>query len=506
MLRRRLAALPWTTIGIWSAVLLGAALRLRHFLANRSLWLDEALLANALLEHPLAGLTRPLSDNQAAPFGYLLTEHVAVWLFGSGEPALRLVALLCSLAALPLFVLVARRLLSPSAVLFATLTFALSRPELYYAAEVKPYGPDVLVALIFLLMGVALAGTPTRATLALSALAGSLLIWCSYPAILMASGVGVALCAHAAVRRDRAALLRRAGVLGLWVASFVVCYLLTIRPVVENSFLQAYWSDHFAPLPPRSLGDLRWYLEQPLALFGSDVAGFSLIGAGAFLALFGVAALARTGRLALALCVAPIGFTIAAAALRHYPFEGRLLIFLAPGVLLLVAEGLLALHRLARPLASWLAPVMALLLLAGMVIEDRGLIVAPGREELRPVLEYVSAHRAADDRVYIYYGAEPATRYYAPRLGLDSAVVRYGSNVRHDLVALQRELAGLSGRTWVVFAHVYDGDGIDEERFALYLLDSQGVQLQRVRSPSATAYLYDLGEPEPTSIPLRIKS
>ena len=85
-----------------------------------------------------------------APVGWLLAEKAAITVLGDGELALRLVPLLASLAALPLFAAVARRTLEPRAVVLSLALFALSPTVIFYAAQVKPYASDIAVALLLL--------------------------------------------------------------------------------------------------------------------------------------------------------------------------------------------------------------------------------------------------------------------------------------------------------------------------------------------------------------------
>lgn len=97
--------LSWAAIIVGVSVSLGAALRLRHFAANRSLWLDEALLANALIGRPFGAILQPLEASQAAPLGYLAALRASIALLGPGELALRLSSLVAGLLALPVWLL-----------------------------------------------------------------------------------------------------------------------------------------------------------------------------------------------------------------------------------------------------------------------------------------------------------------------------------------------------------------------------------------------------------------
>src|SRR3972149_226445 len=104
----------------------GAAIRLWQYALNPSLWMDEAFLALNIADRDFAHLLEPLSLNQAAPPGFLFVQRAAFDLFGTNEFARRRFPRACGLAALPLFWLVARRVLSGPGLLVAALLFALS--------------------------------------------------------------------------------------------------------------------------------------------------------------------------------------------------------------------------------------------------------------------------------------------------------------------------------------------------------------------------------------------
>src|SRR5690349_13824749 len=138
-------ALPWLVIG------LGMFLRLAQYAFNRSLWYDEANIAANIIDRSMAGLLQPLDYDQGAPIGFLLLEKLAVQALGPSEYALRLIPFLFGSIALVVFYEVAKRYISPNAVLIALYLFALSDTLIYYSSEVKQYSSDVAIALIVLL-------------------------------------------------------------------------------------------------------------------------------------------------------------------------------------------------------------------------------------------------------------------------------------------------------------------------------------------------------------------
>ena len=128
----------------------GALLRVAQYLSNRSLWLDEAYIAPTILKRSFAGLLWPPDYGQIVPVGFLALVRAAVALFGASEYALRLVPLLCGLAALFLFRRVAGRLLPAPAVPIAAALFSFSGPLIGFSSELKQYSSDVLAALFLL--------------------------------------------------------------------------------------------------------------------------------------------------------------------------------------------------------------------------------------------------------------------------------------------------------------------------------------------------------------------
>ena len=107
-----------------------------------------------------------------------------------------------------------------------------------------------------------------------------------------------------------------------------------------------FWKFAFPPIPPRSLWDATWPLRRaaflllnPLnfdAPFGPRLSMLPALG----LALLGARHFWRTDRGLFALLTLPGVFAFLASCLRLYPFHGRLLLFLAPAILLAIAAGL----------------------------------------------------------------------------------------------------------------------------------------------------------------------
>ena len=161
-------------------LVVGAEMRVRQFLGNRSLWLDESLIARDIAGTSFAGLTRPLRNNQGAPLLWLWSERGVTRLLGGGEQAFRLVPLLAGLLVLVLIWILARELLPAAAVPVAVGVVVLNPALLDYSTEVKQYESDVAVFLALALIATRLPraqpGTSRRRWLAAWALASALAV------------------------------------------------------------------------------------------------------------------------------------------------------------------------------------------------------------------------------------------------------------------------------------------------------------------------------------------
>ena len=475
---------------------LGTILRLNHYLGDRALWGDEAMLASNFTGRDLGAMLQGLAtEHQMAPFGFLLLEKFVVDLFGDSGYALRLIPLLAGLATLGLLYLLLRHITDGWTLLFVLFAAAISRPLIYFSSEVKQYGLDAAVALGLLLLTWRLLQQWSPARIALLAGAGA--VWLSHPAIFVLAGIGTTL----AVQALHARAWRRLGQLCVaavfWLASFAIAYkvIKDYAPNVMTAMTQVYWASEFAPFPPRSAADLRWFADHLLGIF-AEPGGFKYTVLAALLFFFGVVEMARRASIWLSLLLAPLGFAIVASALHLYPFTQRFLLFAAPALLILVGAGLAAFHRATWRRAPWMVPVLAgVLFLHPMywALSEAARASPYEHENVRAALRYVIDHRQAGDVIFVHRTAQANMRFYAPRLGLAESAYRQGAALPSDWPAQQRELDSLIGapRAWILFAkrdtRVYAGV---EERFLAYA-DERGARRATFLAPGASAYLYD---------------
>ena len=492
------------------ALVVGVALRLLQYAVDRSLWLDEALLAANYLPRGWAGLLAPLDRGQTAPLGFLALQKLAATLLGPSEHALRLLPLLAGLATLALLPGVARRYVGRRALPLAVAVVALAPFLVYYSAEAKPYALDALASVVVLGLAAALARRPADGrTAAAFAAVGVVAPWLSQPVVFMLAGTGLVLGVRALRRRDRAALTVLAGLAALWALSFAGSYLVSRHEVADPEYMRAFWRTGFMPLPPRSAADWLWLprmlarvFREPLGILGHDRSPVATLGAVASGLVFvlGCVAMWRRRRLALALLMAPVALTLAASAVRAYPFgaelqaAGRVLVFLVPSFALVTAYGAASLPRLLRrpAMRGLYAAAAALVLLPSLAYALRS--VPHLRNEVKPLLAYAAENRRPGDLMYVYYNGLPSYEYYAPRYGWGPAETVRGVCSRLRPEGYVEDLARLRGRprVWVLIVEGAPIGDFDEKRFMVDFLEHVGRRLDDRVTIGAALYLYDL--------------
>ena len=501
----------WSTLEQRLALLLlltGAGLRLLQYLSNRSLWLDEAALArNILGRSPWQLVSRRLDYVQTAPPGFLLGEKLVTMLFGGSEYALRLLPLALGLVSLPLFFAVARRLLTPAAALVALAMFAFSGRLIYYASEVKQYGPDVAIALlgVWLVLAMREQGISRRGTARLG-LVGAAAPWLSQPAPFVLAAAGLLLISAALRRRDPRAMRHAFVLCVVWGISSVAALLVARHSLgaFEHEYMRSFWGEAgFVPYGS-TLATLRWPLDSVVRVlrdpFGSPLpplafAAFALGGDW----------LRRRDRAALALLTLPFAFLLLAVAVRAFPLgtdvagftkigpaRGRLLLFLLPAAFVVAAAGVAWLQERGGIRRRVLAPLLgAVLVLPGAYYAAAELPRRP--EDVRPLLERVARDAREGDLLWVFYGAAQQYRFYASRGDVPAIETKIAACERPRWRRYLIQIDSLAGRkrVWLLFSHPASVGGVHEGMLLRGYLDRRARLLGEYGEKEAYLLLYD---------------
>ena len=476
--------------------LFGAVVRARQYFSGRSLWVDEALVANDLAELSVFdSLTDRSPRSQLAPAGFWVVSHVADAI-SSAEWMLRLFPFFAGLALLAVAVVYAVRWIEhrlARALLVGVI--ALSPSLIYYSAEVKQYGVEALLGMVAVF---AVAERASLSRLAAVLLAFVMLAF-SLPALLIVPVLGVLWFVTETRRRGADPAVRYlaapgAAIFTAWALAFAWAQL------AKPSIMQGFWADAFAPFPT-SVSGIEWWarntvglshltlsnlgvplhVEDPAWLTAGArlvaVALWGLVGVGGWRAVTALRQARRTDRgvpsavtkwFAVVPVTAVIGTSFAIAAmLEVYPFRGRLILVLVPLVAVAAAHGLDVLlsprpspgrvpQRLTESAAAAAAVVVALA--AGLAAVT--LLVDPtDRWDVEPAIEWIAANADPDDTVVAYCFGDQQLRYYERHL--DDAGLTRDPCLTSLAVDPVIERAG-DGRLWFLHGHIRDdADAVD---------------------------------------------
>ena len=487
---RRLAPRDWIGLAL---VLAGVILRLRQYLTDRSLWLDEAMLANNILGRNFAGLFQPLDNNQGAPIGFLLLQKSITLILGTSEYALRLFPLAAGLFALAAMFLLMRQVAKPFAGMLALALFAVAPALVYYASEVKQYSSDVAIALglCLLYLTYAQAQLKPRDAVLLTG-AGILAMWFSHPALFIVAALGLALFIPAARAKNKQQIITLLVLAAVWMLSLGVLYFVNLRQLSTHQFFLDYWAVGFLP---HSASALTWLVNALHAPF-HDLLGLRMIYAlAALFFLIGFIALTRRLPRFGLLLLLTFFFSLLASFLTLYPFAGRMILFLSPILILLLAEGIeAAAGWLPSAWLAWTARVLlaGYLLFGPLAASTENFLAPKYQEHIRPTMQYLRDYRKPGDLVYVYYWAAHAVRYYGPKYGMSMSDFIIGQDHHDDPAAYHAELNALRGHTrvWFLFSHVYENGNFNERDYILNYLNSIGRELREYRVPGTSVYLY----------------
>jgi hypothetical protein len=477
------------------SIVCGLGLRLVQFLANRSIYIDEAALGLNLRDRSFVELASgPLDFAQTGPLGLLFGQKLLLQILGEHELVLRLIPFAASMLSVPLFIILARRYVAGPSLAAVGAVYALSFPLVYFAADAKPYAVDVLFTMLVLLIGSRLLERPTAPAVAVThGLFGGVVMWLSQPVILVFGGLAILLL-RAESRRPGGIRLPTLAMTAGWAVSGVASIMVSARMLTaeQRAYMHDFWAPGFMPLLPRNLAEFFW-LPVAAVRVGSDVLGSSFPVILTFLLLSGLLVLFRRTTTDSALVLLPIGLALATSAAGQYPFggdhgalPGRTLLFLVPCFLIAVGSGL---QDLMTRLPKWIFVTMIGAIAVGNALPlARSFPMA--RDEIRPVLEYIVEQRRDGDLLYIYYGARHAFEWYAPSMGLHDMERIDGTCARATPERYAADVARIPprGRSWLVISHAV----AREPRLLAAQFQRRGTELARVVRPGAAALLFDM--------------
>ena len=419
------------TVALALVVLLGISARLNGLLV--SFWMDEAWVANSLIEPTWAGVFYYPHWLQTSPPGFLAVAAATVAAFGHWHAAFRLLPLVSGLVGLGIVVWMSRRL-SPAFGLLAVVIAALSPTAIDYSRMLKQYSTDLAVAALLLAMTWRYVERPTGGRFTALAAALGLGLICAYGAVFtvgavlaLTSPVGLMLIGRSVEKRD---VLRWAGLIAVAVAvlgvEYVALYLPNTSPELRRFWYTISLNRRDADLLQTLFRHLVMFVRQmpvPAALHGiAIVAGAAVVAAGSVVGLRDRAR-RETTVILLALGGLPVLAILASGMLDLYPNFERTSLFLLPGLALLFAWNAQVLCGAARafgqrttgarPIGVITAALFAIAGLTMLVDGVRnGLATVAPREDYEASVRYLGAEARNGDVVFVHACCSEGFRLY----------------------------------------------------------------------------------------------
>ena len=426
---------------------------------NRSLWVDEAMLAENVCRRSLMKLTASRLDwNQSAPVLYLHLVKLLTLVFGNSEIVLRLLSFISYILSLSLLYFLLLKAVRTEWALIGVAVLSGMQRYLYYANEFKQYMTEAVCVLAVLWLYYLYSEEKMKwYTLIVGT---AILIWCANPVCFVIGGILIYEFIDAIVTKKWKDIYRIVvgGVAVL--CSFAVYYFYALRSVIASGDMTNYWAEDMFVLIPHSMGQagesfLRyWDFAAGYGKYYWTVAFFAFISC--FLNLF-----FERNKYIFVISLT-IFVSLVASSLGFYPAEGRLFLFINP---LLMIQMMFSLKVISKE--RKIPVVLSGIFLLFLMFKQDGIrdYLNDGKiyredEETRDLVAYLQDGIKEDEIVYVYHASIPAFEYYN---GYDNhSIGQYKNNVifangffMNGENSADIELVSNSKKAYIFTSHVF---------------------------------------------------
>jgi len=378
-------------------ILLFCTLALGLFGIGRSLWLDEAWVANSIHAPSLQEMFYYPDWLQTSPPSFLLLSRAAINLVGLSNASFRLVPLAFALIASAAMFILSRRVLSPPFAVLASALIVFNPAFVEYSHSAKQYSGEVAATALVLLATVLYLEAPSRSKLLLLTITVVLSLTFAYPVVFLLPAL------LAAVWFTNA---RNAAVLG--AAAGVALFLLWAFFIRFNTApeLRAFWA------------------ADADALFTPGLIAAVLVVLAISLGLLLHRPLEARQWTQL-LCATPCLLLAIASVSHWYPATQRMRLWVLPCFILaclIAVEDLFPTKRLGA-VAIAIAILFATVNVRDQIRDHRDL----AEEDFSGAFQYLKDHARPGDLVLVHAAAREGFRLYSAMLGWNGPPPLYGN-------------------------------------------------------------------------------
>lgn len=472
-------------------LLLGAGfiLAFLQFYYNRSLWLDEAFLANNIIKKSWLELGGTLDYNTASPFLYSIILKSSGSIFCFKDFVLRLPSLMAFL----LGIFFIKKYLDADqikiSVQFIIFSLLILNPYfIRYSSELKQYMMDFLAIGVYLLL-VQKSQDVFRKSKADAIL---LVAFCflSHAAILLT--ISFSILHFIRFLKNRAIIKLDILFYLIILGGFVIIYLTQFTNNNNKDFQYQYWIKAGAFLPiGGGIEAIYSFLVQKYKMVCFEMIPMlpKLNLYGFIIAIIGLIGFIVGKQLnKLLLFVIPIIIHLTVSGIGVYPFEKRYVLYLVVLTITGVATGIQYLVQV--KLNNWFKPVIWVINTILIVLISVGFskISYPIEvEELKPLLVKLAQVKNDEDTVLVYYYSQPIVEFYQMSEGLLKGL-RYTtiSENRANPENYEKSFAALGNSGWLLLSHIYQG----EKEIILTILGNKGMKVKTAGTTKSCLLLH----------------
>ena len=247
------------TYFLYICIIIGIIVHVVPFFYNRSLSLDESMLASSIVTRSMANLvSSPLDWGQSAPIGYLYIVKIFTLLFGTSKTVLRLWSLITSIASIGLVYLLLKDKVEKYLALGFTAFFSLIDKFIYYGNEFKPYMSDNFFCLLVLFCYQKYKENKLKFWQLI--IIYSVIIWFSFSAVFFIAACMIIICLDffkQIIKNKSKEQIKQLCGCGIVLLSFLLNYFFWLSKSTENAGGTGYWDLLKFPLIPTSLSDIK---------------------------------------------------------------------------------------------------------------------------------------------------------------------------------------------------------------------------------------------------------
>jgi hypothetical protein len=484
-------------------LILGITIPLVQFLCNRSIWVDEAMLALNIIHKDYFELLKPLDYNQVAPIFFLEIEKFFSTLIPNSEYGLRLFPLLCFWAALFFFFRIVKMVFNNRlATIFALSLFVFNITLIYYSSEVKQYISDVMVytAIVYFVLK---NYKNNQTKFYILGIAGILTVFLSNVAPIILSVAGLYLLYEQfCIKKTKNNITGLVVVFAVWLSVFAVYYYFFIFNHPIKDFMLHSWSAYEGFLPFDSLSRfVRFFVHSA----GSVLLNFSrlipLIVLIAILFITGIFSIIREKKIGLVIITCfPVVIHLLLSGLHLYPFAPRLILYIMPSLMIICTAGF-------TYMITWLSPFLKpvnfrlfcfipIIFLFSFTEFPIKYNVIPYSEDIKEDLKYLKENVKDDEAIYVLNSFCGYTFQYYLDIGLvdfEIPVIIDTENfwqiwqtpkpLDNDMKTLKK----IHGNCWLIFDY-----GELSEEYIINYFDSIGYKnVRKAKIPGSIIHIYN---------------